>query len=61
MKPTNYAARAWLLKNRQRLEKAKRQAEKIQQKPVQENDRSDFHAYSFVLTALCGLMGRVMP
>lgn len=56
MKATNYEARAWLLRNRQRVESAKRQAEKS----IRETGHTDFHI-DFILEALCGPMGRVMP
>lgn len=57
MKATNYEARAWLLRNRQKLESARKESA---QKLPQHDDRDSF-CDGFVLEVLCGPMGRVMP
>lgn len=59
MKPTNYAARAWLLKNRQRLEAAKMQTEKSTTEIMTDDDSPSLNPHLF--EALNGEWGRIYP
>jgi hypothetical protein len=58
MKATDYFARAWLLKNRQRLERARQAPNNA---PSDEDGAENGAISQELFEALCGPWGRMMP